>query len=79
MWFRRMGGFASAELLVYERELSEREKVATSNYLNAKWYKNGTKVTPTSASVHLSGGWDQVSMIVADESALANASGFVFD
>ena len=46
---------------------------------NAKWYKNGTKVTPTSTSAHLSGGWDQVSMIVADEFVPANASGFAFD
>jgi hypothetical protein len=46
---------------------------------NAKWYKNGTKVTPTSTSAHLSGGWDQISMIVADESVSANASGFAFD
>ena len=32
------GGMALAEVIVYERELSEREKVATRNYLLKKWF-----------------------------------------
>ena len=33
----RMGGFAIAELVIYEHPLSEREKVATRNALMRKW------------------------------------------
>ena len=53
----RMGGFAIAELLVYERELSEREKVATRNYLNAKWFNKTAEAlpdTPEKSSLHSS-------------------------
>jgi hypothetical protein len=32
------GGFALAEVILYERVLSEREKTATRNYLNKKWF-----------------------------------------
>lgn len=32
------GGMALAEVIVYERELSEREKVSTRNYLLKKWF-----------------------------------------
>ena len=32
-----VGGMALAEVIIYERELSEREKVATRNYLLKKW------------------------------------------
>ena len=34
----RIGGFAVGELIVYEHPLSEREKVATRNYLLRKWF-----------------------------------------
>jgi hypothetical protein len=32
------GGFRMGEMLVYERELTERERVATRNYLLKKWF-----------------------------------------
>ena len=34
-----------AEIILYERELSEREKVATRNYLMAKWFQGSTLQT----------------------------------
>ncbi|MDD3544635.1 MAG: hypothetical protein PHG96_04660 [Kiritimatiellae bacterium] len=34
----RIGGFSVGEMIVYERELSAREKVATRNYLMQKWF-----------------------------------------
>ena len=34
----RLGGFRVGEVIVYERELSDREKVATRNYLMRKWF-----------------------------------------
>jgi hypothetical protein len=34
----RIGGFALGEVIVYEHPLSEREKVATRNYLLRKWF-----------------------------------------
>jgi hypothetical protein len=37
------GGFRMGEIIVYERELTERERVATRNYLLEKWFaKTGT-------------------------------------
>ena len=33
----KRGGLALAELIVYERELTEREKISTRNYLMKKW------------------------------------------
>ena len=38
----RIGGFAIGELIVYEHPLSEREKVATRNYLLRKWFPDKT-------------------------------------
>jgi len=42
----RNGGVRIAELVVYERTLSEREKIATRNYLMQKWfgYKTGAEM-----------------------------------
>lgn len=41
------GGMALAEVIVYERELSEREKVATRNYLLKKWFgKTDAELAP---------------------------------
>lgn len=42
----RNGGVRIAELIVYERALSEREKIATRNYLMMKWLgrKSGAKM-----------------------------------
>jgi autotransporter-associated beta strand protein len=34
----RIGGFSIGEMIVYERELSAREKIATRNYLMQKWF-----------------------------------------
>ena len=45
-----MGGFTLGELVVYERPLSEREKVATRNYLLKKWFdKTDSELTPLPA------------------------------
>ena len=41
LYYYDMGGFTLGELVVYERELTEREKIATRNYLMKKWF--GTK------------------------------------
>ena len=38
LYYYDMGGFALGELVVYERSLSAREKVATRNYLLKKWF-----------------------------------------
>jgi hypothetical protein len=35
---KQIGGFALAEVILYERVLTEREKIATRNYLNKKWF-----------------------------------------
>ena len=42
----RRGGFRLGEMLVYERPLSEREKVATRNYLMQKWFGVEPKPLP---------------------------------
>lgn len=39
---RMYGGVRIAELLIYQRPLSEREKVATRNYLTRKWFPSRT-------------------------------------
>lgn len=43
----RRGGQRIAEAIVYERELTERERVATRNYLMKKWFgKTDSELTP---------------------------------
>ena len=45
--FQYYGNMAMAELIVYERELTEREKVSTRNYLLKKWFgKNDAELAP---------------------------------
>jgi autotransporter-associated beta strand protein len=45
--FQYYGDMAMAELIVYERELTEREKVSTRNYLLKKWFgKNDAELSP---------------------------------
>ena len=45
------GGQCLAEVILYERELSEREKVATRNYLMQKWFgKTDAELTPLPAA-----------------------------
>ena len=46
-----VGGQRLAEVILYERELSEREKVATRNYLMQKWFgKTDAELTPLPAA-----------------------------
>lgn len=48
------GGFAVGEVIVYERELSDREKVATRNYLMKKWFnKEAEELPPVPAKTKL--------------------------
>ena len=42
----RIGGFSVGEMIVYERELSAREKVATRNYLMQKWFGAAPEALP---------------------------------
>ena len=45
--YQYYGNMAMAELIVYERELTEREKVSTRNYLLKKWFgKNDAELAP---------------------------------
>ena len=47
LYYYDMGGFTLGELVVYERPLSAREKVATRNYLLKKWFgKADAELTP---------------------------------
>ena len=46
---RFSGGIRVAEIVVYERELSEREKIATRNYLMGKWFKAEPQALPEAA------------------------------
>ena len=43
---RFSGGIRVAEVILFERELSEREKIATRNYLMAKWFNAEPKELP---------------------------------
>ena len=46
---RFSGGIRVAEIVVYERELSEREKIATRNYLMGKWFNAEPQALPEAA------------------------------
>ncbi|MDD4018984.1 MAG: autotransporter-associated beta strand repeat-containing protein, partial [Kiritimatiellae bacterium] len=43
---RFTGGIRMAEVVLYERELSDREKVATRNYLMQKWFNAAPQALP---------------------------------
>jgi hypothetical protein len=69
------GGAKIAEVILYERELTEREKVSTRNYLMGKWFNREpqplpeeTAASPIAGDVDLADGyrWD----ITAAESGL---------
>jgi len=50
---------------------------ANDRLRQADWWVNGESIRPESTG--LSGGWDQVSMIVADDASAVNADGLAFD
>ena len=43
---QKAGGFRIAELVAYDRTLTSRERVATRNYLMAKWFKASAESLP---------------------------------
>ncbi|MDD4025090.1 MAG: hypothetical protein PHN85_04110, partial [Kiritimatiellae bacterium] len=47
---RLTGGIRMAEVVLYERELSDREKVATRNYLMQKWFNAAPAALPVASN-----------------------------
>ena len=76
----RFGGQRLGEVIIYERELSEREKAATRNYLMKKWFNREPEPLPPLSEVK-SGGLAQYdvpvgeTLEVADGVALSIAGG----
>ena len=74
----RMGGQAIAEVVIYERELSEREKIATRNYLLQKWFPDSpqtplpAKAADTDVTLVADDGEPTVRTVAADETFAAS-------
>lgn len=64
----RAGGYAQCPLL---------HGAAQKELRDALWFKNGAKVDPLTDC--LSGGWDQLSLVVSNENASITAGGLAYD
>ena len=86
------GGQYLAEVVVYDRELTEREKVATRNRLMAKWLNAATQTVPAKtadvasfATLAVDGGTVEsakpieVSRLVMDDGAIESTPGIAVD
>ena len=75
----RMGGQVLAEVVLYERELSEREKVATRNYLLQKWFPDSplsdlppAEAADTDVTLAVEAGEPVVETVAEDETFAAS-------
>ncbi|MBE6395945.1 MAG: hypothetical protein E7046_02940 [Lentisphaerae bacterium] len=70
------GGFRIAELVVYDRTLSPRERVATRNYLMAKWFNAEAQSLPDDASESSIGSVSGSGTLVKDDAGVLSVGDF---